>query len=239
MCPNKKKYIGILVLLIILAFTCVGCSGDDATMPYGSSDYENGEWTVDELVSHLEELGFDNIDIEDDESRYVSEVSINVRVEDTESDSWFTEYTDFVKGEPVRSWRNVKIEVTHPIPVLTIENYPELIEVLPLRSGSDTDFEEWKSFMKEHNGEYIEFDGTITDWYDELWYASGISFTVSFEDYEDISFSWSGLLTSEFGYKNDYSTGCVKEGISAHVVAKIVYSEDEYKYELEDIQLGN
>ena len=42
MCPNKKKYIGILVLLIILAFTSVGCSGDDATMPYGSSDYENG-----------------------------------------------------------------------------------------------------------------------------------------------------------------------------------------------------
>lgn len=76
------------------------------------------------------------------------------------------------------------------------------------------------------------------EWHDDLWYV-GISFDITFEDYEDIVFYWRDISTSEFGYKDNYSTGCVQEGISAHIVAKIVYAKDECKYELEDIELRN
>ena len=218
--------------------TCIGCSGKDTVMPYGSIDYENGEWTVDELVSHLKELGFDNIDIEEDESRYVSETSINVRVEDIKSDSWFTEYTDFIKGEPVKSWRDVKIEVTHPIPVMTIENTPELVDILSLRNGVEADFEEWKLFMKEHKGEYIEFNGKVLDVYDEFWYASGISLDISFEEYEDICFVWSGIEPNDIGYNNDYSLGCIPNGTPVYCVARIVNSDDVYTYKLEYLKIN-
>ena len=237
MYQNRRKYIGLVASLIVIMLTCIGCSGKDAVMPYGSSDYENGEWTVDALVTHLEELGFDNIDIEEDKSRYVREVSLNVRVEDTESDSWFTEYTDFIKGEPVKSWRDVKIEVTHPIPVMTIENTPELVDILPLRSGTEEDFEEWKSFMEEHNGEYIEFNGTVLDVYDEFWYISGISLDISFEGYENIDFGWSGIEPNDIGYDNDYSLGCLPKGTPAYCVVKIVYSEAEGFYELDSLDI--
>ena len=233
-----KRCMGLLLVIICL-FACAACGGNDATMPYGSDEYENGEWSVEELVSHLEELGFDDIDVEESESRHVSEISLEVRVEDTESDSWFTEYKDFEKGEPARTWRKVRISVTAPIPVLTTENCPDLVDFLRKRYGSSEDIEVWQSFMEEHSGEYIEFDGTITDWYDELWFASGITFTVSFEDNDDITFSWSGMTTSEFGFANDYSTGCVQEGIPAHVVIRIGYAEEDYWYGLESIQLGS
>lgn len=235
---NIKSFCILLSLSFVL-FLFVGCSSDgQSTMPYSSSEYENSDWTLDELISHFEELGFDDIDIDESHSRYVSEEYIQVRVEDTESDSWFTEYTEFTKGEDLRSWRKIRISITYPIPVWTIENCPELVTLLSMRNSEES-FDEWIAFMHEHHGEYIEFDGTITDWYDELWYAGGISFSVSFEDIEDIAFSWHGLLTSEFGYKNDYYTGCVEEGISAHVVMRIVYSEEGCLYELESIDLEN
>lgn len=238
MTQSWKRCMGIMLAIICL-FTCTACSGNDATMPYGSDEYENGEWSVEELVSHLEELGFDDIDVQKSESRYVSEISLQVRVEDTDSDSWFTEYTDFEKGEPLRTWREVQIIVTTPIPVLTVDNTPDLADTLKKRSGSSEENDAWRAFMKEHNGEYIEFDGIITDWYDEFWFASGISFTVLFEEYDNISFSWRGLLTNELGFNNDYLAGCVAEGVTAHVVLRILYTEDECKYELESIQLGS
>lgn len=235
---NKKKSIIILIATIVIIGNCVGCSSsEEPPMPYSSSDYENGEWTLEEVISNLEELGFENIEIEEYESQYVSEESFDVKVEDFSSDSWLTEYKDFEQGEPLYSWRDVKIEVTIPIPVLTVENTPELADNLAKRFGTDKDVDAWKSFMKEHNGEYIEFNGIITDWYDELWYASGISFEVSFENYEDITFSWSSISTNELGFNNDYSTGCVTEGTSAYITAKIVYTSDECCYELDSIKL--
>lgn len=50
-----KKIIGVLFLFSMVLLVCVGCSSDSeqATMPYSSSDYENGDWTVEELVDHL------------------------------------------------------------------------------------------------------------------------------------------------------------------------------------------
>ncbi len=206
-------------------------------MPYGSSDYENGEWTVNELVTHLEELGFDSIDIMEDESRYVSKTSINVSVEDVESDSWFTEYTDFIKGEPVRSWRDVKIEVTHPIPVMTLENSPELVDILPLRKGSEADVEQWKTFMKEHNGEYIQFSGTVIDVFDEVLWV-GISLDISFENYESIYFSFSNVSPNDIGYDNDYSYGCLPEGTPVYCVVRIVSSDDDCSYELDTLRIS-
>ncbi len=209
------------------------------TMPYNSNDYENGDWSLEEVVSHLEELGFEDIEVVKSESRYVSEENLQVLVEDFSSDSWFTEYKDFEQGEPLHTWRKVKIEVTIPIPVLTEENSPELVSNLAMRYGSDGDVALWESFMKEHNGEYIEFDGVVTDVYDEFWFASGISLSISFEEYEDIDFGWSGIEPNDIGYDNDFSSGCLSEGTPAHCIVKIVYTDEECYYELESLELGD
>ncbi len=239
MIQKLKRYASLLVGVSVMALVCISCSSEEPTMPYSSNDYENGEWTLEEVLSNLKELGFDDIEVVTSKSRYVSEESLQVQVEDYSNESLFTVYKDFEQGEPVYSWREVKIEVTRPIPVLTEENFPGLANNLAMRYGSDDDVAEWKSFMKAHNGEYIEFDGFVTDVYDEFWYASGISLSISFEEYEDINFYWSDISPNNIGYDNDYSYGCLPKGTLAHCVVKIVYTEEECYYEFESIELCN
>ena len=90
---------------------------------------------------------------------------------------------------------------------------------------------DWLSFVNEHNGDALEFDGTITSWYDEFFYISGVSCTVAVENSENMSFYWKVDSLDDLGLSgeyshNQYSVGEITEGMRVHILAVINYSED-------------
>ncbi len=239
---NMKKYLTPFLLAILtLLFTCTGCSVEEISMPYGSADYKNGEWTVDSLVDHLEELGFSDIEVTNVFDSFGEErIEVyNVTIEDTSSDSWFTEYKAFKKGESYGTWLKIKIETHTFIPTLTTSNCSDFSELMAFEDSTEKN-EAINSFMSAHNGEYIEFEGTITDWYDELFWV-GIDFSISVEDSGTI-FSWDTIdlidtkLEGEYHY-NKYKSGLISEGMRVHMIVKIVSTEDDWKLEIDAMEI--
>ncbi len=233
------------LLVTVIVFSLSACSFDapaNIVMPYSCDEYENGEWTVDELVEHFEKLGFTNIKVANVmESFGEAEVAIwNLTIEDTSSDSWFTEYRTFDKGEEFDSWLEIKIETHTFIPTLTVDNCTDLAELVQTK-GSLVNLEDKKSFMESHKNEYIEFEGTITDWYDELHWV-GVSFTVSVEDSEYLSFSWETTSLSDLKMEGDYhysnyKTGLISEGMRVHMIARIVFADNEWQLEINTMNI--
>lgn len=231
------KKIVLCLFSIIFIFALTSCNVDVITMPYDSSEYKNGEWTVESLVEHFETLGFTDIDVTNViDSFGEAKVEIyNVNIEDSSSDSWFTEYKAFKKGEEFGSWLKIKIETHTFTPTLTVDNCAELAELVHTK-GSFVELEDKIAFMESHKNEYIEFEGTITDWYDELHWV-GVSFTVSVEDSEYLSFSWETTslidlkMEGDYHYSN-YKTGLISEGMKVHMIAQIVFADDEWQLEI-------
>ena len=225
----KIRSIVLVAVLSILLFLCSGCD-IAATMPHSSDEYENGEWSVDELVEHFEGLGFTDIDVEEYTTFNESEVKIQVVVAE-DSTSWFPSYRDFEKGETVDTLRKIIIRETRLIPILTIENCPEFAEYVKNGKDSPDNTLPWLSFIDEHNGEALEFDGIITSWSDEFWYITGVDCTVTVENSENMSFYWSVDSLDDLGLSgedshNEYSLGEITEGMQLHILAVINYSED-------------
>lgn len=234
-----KKITNIFILFSILLFLCTSCSLniEKIPMPYGTDDYDNGEWTLEKVTENLNEQGFDEIEIVEYESRGLDRERIKVKIEDYSNGSLLTEYKSFKKGELFYTYEKIKIEVYKPIPVLNINNCPELGVILSEWSDLEGDVSVWKPFMEEHNGEYIEFNGKIVDCFDEFYYITDLTLTISFENYENITFCWDGISTNEVGYQNNYSVGCIEKNTPVHVVAKITCTDDIYRFELESVDL--
>lgn len=238
----KKRILFHLICSFTL-FLFVGCDTSGVSMPYGSEEYENGDWTVEELIEHFEELGFSDIEtINTLEYFGDEEIGIyNVTIEDTSSDSLFTEYRSFEKGEELGTWLKLKIETYTAIPTLTIDNCSEFSELTKMKNSSSEQGELISAFMNSHNGEYLEFDGIITDWYDEMFWTS-VSFTISFEESEQLSFTWSTIdfsdlnLEGEYEYSK-YKVGLISENMKVHMITRIVSSEDGWNLEIDSMQV--
>ena len=225
----KIRKIALILVLSTLLLACTGCDAG-ATIPYSSDEYENGEWTVEELVEHFEELGFSDIEIEEKATFNESEARIQVIVADN-SDPMFPSYRSFEKGETISTVRNIIIRATTLIPIMTVENCPEFAEFVKNGPDSSNNTEPWTSFLEAHNGEALEFDGTITDWYDKLWYISGVDCTVAVENSEHLSFYWDVENLDDLGLSgeyshNEYSLGEITEGMQVHILAIINYSKN-------------
>ena len=233
-----------IVLALVLSLVLCLCSGCNiaATMPYSSDEYENGEWSVEELVEHFEGLGFTDIDVEEYTTFNEGEEKIQVVVAE-DSSSWFPSYRDFEKGETVDTLRNIIIRETRLIPILTTENCLEFAEYVKNGKDSPDNTLTWLSFIEEHNGEALEFDGTITSWYDEFFYISGVKCTVAVENSEHMSFYWAVDSLDDLGLSgeyshNEYSLGEITEGMQVHILAVINYSEDNgLNLEIESMQV--
>lgn len=230
-----------LLICSFLLFLFVGCDTAAVSMPYGSEEYENGDWTVEELINHFEELGFSDINVTNELEIFGNdEIGIyNVLIEDTSSDSLFTEYRTIEKGEEVGNWLKVKIETYTSVPLLTKDNSAEFAELIKMDAPILN--ETLMSFMDSHNGEYLEFDGTITDWYDDVFWV-GVSFTITVENSECLEFSWSTMdlsdldLGGEYEYSK-YKAGAISERMQVHMITKIVTSENEWHLEIESMQI--
>ena len=232
----KKYLLFFLLIFFVLLITFNGCDIAEVNMPYGSAEYKSGGWTVDDLVVHFEELGFSDIEINNVVDSFGEErVEVyNVTIEDTSSNSWFTEYMSFQKGDAYSTTRKIKIETHTFIPTLTTENCSDFSELLET-TGDSVKTELINSFMFSHNEEYIEFEGVITDWCDDYFW-SGIDFSVSVENSGTI-FSWDSIdlidtkLDGEYHY-NKYKAGLISKGMRVNMIAKIVANEDSWKLEI-------
>ena len=124
---------------------------------------------------------------------------------------------------------------------LTVDNCPEFEKLV--KEGIETPENEsaWIVFLEAHKGDVVEFDGTITDWYDEAWWSS-ISFDIAIEDSDCMSFSKSCVdlielgMTGEYHYKN-YHFGLIQEGMRVHVIAQITETANGWDLELDSMQI--
>ncbi len=236
----RIRHIAFVLVIAIIAMICVGCSVS-ATIPHSSDEYENGDWSVEELVEHFEGLGFTDIKVEEKTTFDESEVKIQVIVAE-DSDSWSPSYRDFEKGETISTLRKIIIRETALIPVITVDNCAEFAKIVEMDAEAPEKADLLSTFMQENDGEYLEFDGTITDWYDELWFSSGVSFTISVEDSGQLHFSWGSTSLIDLGmtgdyHHNKYKTGLITEGMKVHVLAKIDYADDDWSLEIDTLQI--
>lgn len=227
----KGKMVVLLVVVSIIMTVCVGCSSN-VTMPHSSKEYANGDWSIEELEKHFKDLGFSEIEV----SGNTTEV-IQVLTENYDS-----EFESFEKGAEIDTSRKIRIVTAfEEVPPLTVENCPEFAEFVEEGIESSENEDAWTTFLESHNGETLEFDGTITDWYDEMFWVS-ISFSIAIEDSEYMSFSKSGIslndlnMTGDYHY-NKYHAGLITEGMKVHVISKISQTEGRWCLELESMQV--
>ena len=159
----KRVLLTVLLLLCLMLSACTINIPTDITMPYSSRDYETGEWTVDELKEHLKELGFTDIKTVGHES-YFGEYShsvycVQIAVDSWKTDSIFTEYEDFTKGGVVSSKNEVLIDYYYTPKALTIENCPDLAEIL--LGSEDGESMDFIAFANKYDGQYVRFDAYI------------------------------------------------------------------------------
>lgn len=227
----KVKMIVLLIIVSMVMGLCVGCSSG-ITMPYSSKEYANGEWTIEELEKHFEELGFTEIEVIGNTTEVIGVLAEN----DEEL------FESFEKGAEIPASREIWIETAFEItPPITVENSPEFAYFVENGIDSPENTDAWIAFLEEHEGDLIEFDGTITDWYDEMFWVR-ISFSIAIEDSEYMSFSKSNValidlgMTGDYHY-NKYHAGLITEGMQAHVVVSIKKIEDGWRLELESIEI--
>ena len=137
------------------------------TMPNYSWYYDDG-WTVEELVSHFEQLGFTNIKIATTIdtgtfSKFHQEGEIyNVEIEDTFLGGWDS-------GDVFGATSLITVTCYERTPTLTIDNCPDLASILSSKDMMYTDFAE------KYDGQFIEFDGYVTTSYS---YMGGTSYII-------------------------------------------------------------
>lgn len=235
-----RKMIVALALLVLI-FLCTGCT-TSVSMPYSSDDYKELDWSVEELIDHFKDLGFSNIKTDIRETFDESQARIcRVAMEDTAADSWFTEYKDFEKDDEFGTHLEVYISAYTLIPTLTVDNCAEFAELVNMDRNLPEKADRLSAFMEAHNGEYIEFDGLLTEWNDKWWYV-GIDFTIAVEESSEMSFSWNNVATIDLGMTGDYhyekyKTGLITSGMRVHMLAKIKNTRDGWDLEIDSMQI--
>lgn len=145
---------------IVIAYHTWKSDEPKITMPNYSWHYDEG-WTVDELISHFEQLGFTNIETakmidSGTFSEFHQEGEIyNVEIGDTFLGNWSS-------GDVFGATSLITITYYERTPTLTIENCPDLASVLSSRDMMYTDFAE------KYDGQFIEFDACITSFVEDV-----------------------------------------------------------------------
>lgn len=230
------KYRFAAVLLIVLVLSLSACTFDvpsEIIMPYSNREYADGDWELDELISHFRELGFDEFEIRETPTFDESEAGVSwvgKEASPSESDSWLTEYIKFEKGEAINPIYKICIEYYSLVPTLTVENCPEFAELFMMDMGASERADMLSAFTTEHAGKYMEFDATISDLYTD---ATGTDFFITFSAgvQDNLGFSKSGVFLSDLGMTRDYyEEHNIEIGTSVHIIAKIPRGENVHLF---------
>lgn len=217
-----------LLLCIVLLFSFSGCFSEYITIPYSSDEYVAMNWSIDELKKHFLELGFETIEVAGN-----TEKVTDVLVQNDE-----LLYESFDSGDSFPSYRKVCLWTEYEaVTYVSVDNSSEFKFFVDNGIESSDNYDMWQSFLEENHMNFIEFDGTITDWYDDVFWIS-VAFSISIEDSDVMSYSESNIEISDMNMDysfNEYHSGLVKEGMKVHVIAEIVQIED--RWELEPVSI--
>ena len=147
-----KKWIVILTSFLC-AMVFLGCETEEVTeivIPYHDWQYEQG-WILEDLVEHMEGLGFTNIETKS----YTPTHDYEYGVWAIDIDGGFSDDIGFDAGDVFKSTSKVTIRYYDIGGTLTIDNCPELADLI---SGKETNY--WP-FVRKYSGKYIELDGFI------------------------------------------------------------------------------
>lgn len=121
------------------------------TMPNSASSYIGSEWTLETLTEHLKELGFTNIKSipcsPSDDNYRNNIMELYIQTGWISTDPW-------VAGEEYDTDAEISIYYNER-PLLTIDNCPDLLDILSSRET------EYMDFATKYDGYYIEFDGYV------------------------------------------------------------------------------
>lgn len=192
------------------------------TMPNDTDYYEKEEWTVESLVKEFEGLGFTNIVTErmgvSSDYRYGPIHTVRL------DGSWI----GWDEGDVYDSDDEVEIRYYDPTPTLTIDNCPELAQILSGETSS------WMSFAEAHDGEFIEFDGCVVSRIDdEYGVLTDPIIDVCGGDYSDNEGKQRIRLTYisvDYEIKNHVIYGSV--GNNYRLIGQIDYDDSKYYKEL-------
>ena len=244
------------ILIMIICFTLVAC--EDPSEHIGEGKTPSGSIIMQgrnylDVVETFENRGFTNIKTEE-----IRDIPIDSAIEEGSVERVTIEGDDDYE---VDKWLSSDVEVIiyfhtieddmENIPIgddsankhvpLTVDNCPEFETFV--RTGITTEEDEaaWFSFLESHNGYTIEFDGTITDWYDEMFWVS-VSFGIAIEDSEHLTYSESSIdliklgMSGDYHYSN-YHLGLISEGMRVHVITEVKQKGDVWKLSLKSMEI--
>ena len=214
-----KKVSIVLAALLFISTHFSGCSKTDAfeiTMPYASYQYENGAWTIEELTSHLQELGFSDIETEEyTPTGYEDDEIYRIVIDNARF--------GFDIHETFNSDAEVKIGYYVLEPNLTTVTCKELDYIFSAPPNEMDKAQILSAFVKEYEGKYMEFDATITESFSDV-KDTQYFIALSAGDYasdKNVLFWINGTSFSGLGITNDYFDEYVKVGEKVHVIAQI------------------
>lgn len=145
----KKFLLSLSLFIFIIGLTGCDIEIKEITIPHDSYYYDHQyDGTVDELVQHFKDLGFERIETSPiDYSGYQQNAIWNVTIDN----GWF----GFHEGDIFYSSDKVEIEYLGNCNNLTIENCEDLKNILTNSEASYMDF------LEKYDGKYIEFDGWV------------------------------------------------------------------------------
>ena len=238
-----KKFLAVF----FVAFALLGltsCLDNGAVMPYSTEEYKSKEWTEESLVQHLEELGVENIEINNVLEEYGKEEwkIHNIKIEDPDSNSWFSSYRVFDKGEKFDKDSKIIVETYVSHATISIDN-SEIFRKLVTSDDISIDASEVSAFFESNNGNYIEFNGLITYCYDSYFYVNcDLNFDVKIENSSWFEYSWDDIKISklhECGWHinyNNYSVGTLGKGDNVHMVCQIISFGDSWTLEIKQFE---
>ena len=227
-----------ILSIILFAATCFsGCSKADAfeiTMPYASYQYENGAWTIEQLVAHLKELGFTDIKTEEYTPTGYEDDEIYRLVIDN---SRF----GFDINETFSSNADVKIGYYVLEPNLTTITCKELDTLFSTSPENMDKAQILSDFAEKYEGKYLEFDATITEAFSDV-EDTQYFISLSAGDYasdKNVLFWINGSSFNGLGITDDYFDKYVKVGEKVHVIAQVsTYRNGDESIEIKPVHFN-
>lgn len=214
-----RKTATILLILIFVSTCLSGCSKTDAftiNMPYASYQYENGAWTIDELVTHLKDLGFTDIETEE---------YIPAGYEDDEIYRLVIDNARFGFDINETFDSNAEIKIGYYVlePNLTTVTCKELDYIFTTAPNEMDKAQILSDFVTKYENKYMEFDATITEAFSDVG-DTQYFISLSAGDYAsntNVLFWINGASLSGLGIDDDYFDKHVKVGEKVHVIAQV------------------
>ena len=211
-----KKIVALFLLISALLLSGCDTTYTEIVMPHDSSYYyDEYDGTLDELVKHFEDLGF--TDIKTTASSYSGYARNKI---DFVSAKGY--WTGFKEGDTLYSYDTIEIHYYDKCNNLTVDNCPDL--AIALSTGEN---DVHLQFAEKYDGQFIEFDGCITD---STTYMAGteIIINVAGGDYEQLGDNTLSIHLDDNNLFSDSPDTSVNTSLPVGENVRIIGEVDSY-----------